>query len=420
MNESTRPMISAAEVFSDEPPVEDYHFLDNIVRLRKTRGKNAVSVLKDVVRISWSKKRMIDPALYFKYGLYDLMENDAEAGIRYLYPNEIHKINHQINFGIFGDSAVQDKFHLEAILSHFGFPTVRTQAVLIATQSSASRYVTSTEQAIDFLANRAEYPLFGKPISSSLSVGVTSLIGYDPGRDAVEVEDKGLVPATELVEHILKAYGELGYLLQSRVSSHPAVAPFSGGALGCVRITTLRQGGDAMPLYAVWKIPSAGSIADNFWRSDNRLALIDLDSGVIKRVRSGTGLSTKVDQEADDEETQLSGFELPNWDATVALARDISSLFRSTPLIGWDIGIGENGPVVVEANGNPDHGLYQLAAGAGVRGTPAGDSLQAALRAARTKQREMKKRLKSKAYSTRRARRSAMISQGFHIKGDQK
>ncbi|MFT5638696.1 MAG: hypothetical protein ACI861_001519, partial [Paracoccaceae bacterium] len=35
-------------------------------------------------------------------------------------------------------------------------------------------------------------------------------------------------------------------------------------------------------------------------------------------------------------------------------------------LLGWDIGLSKNGPVIVECNTNPLHTLYQLATGEGL------------------------------------------------------
>ena len=46
----------------------------------------------------------------------------------------------------------------------------------------------------------------------------------------------------------------------------------------------------------------------------------------------------------------IVGFQIPCWEAACALALRAAEVFRPQGLITWDIGIGTEGPVLIEGN----------------------------------------------------------------------
>lgn len=209
-----------------------------------------------------------------------------------------------------------------------------------------------------FLEEAAQYPLFCKPVSASKSVGSVLIERLESG-DLIFGNGRRF-PIEEFCSEIARDY-PMGYLLQSAIRQHPDMSDVIGTAVGTVRIVTVREQTRPGVLYGLWKIPSPDAMSDNFWQDGSILAPIDTGSGRTGQCRTGS------DADARDVHTHpvsgrpLTGVEIPYWkDACDAVAR-AHALFPQFGVIGWDVSITEDGPLIVEANQNPFHSLYQIA-----------------------------------------------------------
>ena len=152
-----------------------------------------------------------------------------------------------------------------------------------------------------------------------------------------------------------------GYILQRRIAPHAGVRAVAGNRLATVRaITILTEQGPQL-LRALWKIPAGNNVADNYWRSGNLLATLDLDTGRVIRVVRGTGLALEEVTHHPDTGAELVGIEVPNWSEIVGTALDAASALAEVPLIGWDMAAVEGGALIVEPNFTPDFFMTQLA-----------------------------------------------------------
>ena len=109
-------------------------------------------------------------------------------------------------------------------------------------------------------------------------------------------------PATfdELFEKII---GSRTYLLQTFIRNHPLIQAFSP-YVATVRLVNLVKPDSVVTPFAVLKIPSSSSIADNYWREGNLIADVEFESGVIRRAIRGKG--------SNMEEIVVSG-SVPEW-----------------------------------------------------------------------------------------------------------
>ena len=55
----------------------------------------------------------------------------------------------------------------------------------------------------------------------------------------------------------------------------------------------------------------------------------------------------------------ITGTKLPQWDEVRELAARAHRAFSDRVLVGWDIAITPDGPVIVEGNGSPDLDIMQ-------------------------------------------------------------
>jgi hypothetical protein len=139
------------------------------------------------------------------------------------------------------------------------------------------------------------------------------------------------------------------------------LTPVIGPRLSTVRVVTLQSDDGPRVHKAVWKIPAAGNVADNYWRPGNVLAALDPDTGAIVSASSGVGLGFAAVTHHPDTGAGLAGVRAPFWGEVKQRALEGARALRHFGLLGWDIGLAEHGPVVVEANEAPDLTLIQVA-----------------------------------------------------------
>jgi Sugar-transfer associated ATP-grasp len=217
----------------------------------------------------------------------------------------------------------------------------------------------------NFLLREDVYPLFGKPNDGFQSLGSIALRRPLPEQDELEKMDGGRVSLERFLDDVAQNYAG-GYLFQSFVAPHPQAAVVHGEKLGTARILTLLEDGEPHIFRASWKIPSGENLADNYWRSGNLLAQIDIDTGKVGRVVSGSGFETRYVTHHPDSGVPFEGAALPMWDDMKATVLEAARVMRHVPMIGWDMGSTAAGPVIVEMNETPDFFLIQFADGRGV------------------------------------------------------
>src|SRR4029078_12468445 len=64
--------------------------------------------------------------------------------------------------------------------------------------------------------------------------------------------------------------------------------------------------------------------------------------------------------------TRAADLVIPDWAQVIDLSLSATNALGHFHLIGWDIGLSDHGPVIVEANGTPDLNLHQIADGSGM------------------------------------------------------
>jgi glutathione synthase/RimK-type ligase-like ATP-grasp enzyme len=64
---------------------------------------------------------------------------------------------------------------------------------------------------------------------------------------------------------------------------------------------------------------------------------------------------------------QIKGRVLPFWEEAKRLAAEAHRAFADRVVVGWDIAILEDGPILIEGNGNPDMDIIQRFMRVGLR-----------------------------------------------------
>lgn len=256
---------------------------------------------------------------------------------------------------------MRNKLAVTTLLGGYGFPVIPTLALYSDALCMRNAPVfREPDQLAAFLRANSDYPLFGKPMDSQRSLGSIGLDAYDARTDSLVCGPHRKVAVGDFVAAVAEHYSA-GYIFQRRVSPHAAVQAIAGDRLATLRVITILSDAGPEVLRALWKIPAGTNVADNFWRSGNLLATLDLTCGRVVRVVRGSGLSLEEVTHHPDTGVELVGTEVPNWREVFRLALDAASTLGEVPLIGWDIAAVETGALIVEPNFTPDFIMAQIA-----------------------------------------------------------
>jgi hypothetical protein len=151
------------------------------------------------------------------------------------------------------------------------------------------------------------------------------------------------------------------YLVQPAVHNHTDMRDLSVGALWTVRIMTCRsdRGGHEVTNAALRMSINPKSAVDNF-HAGGIAASVDLKTGALGQA-SDLGLGPKFVWHDTHPLTgaRITGRVLPHWQEAMELAVRAHAAFSEWAVVGWDVGILDGGPKLIEGNKGPDIDIMQ-------------------------------------------------------------
>lgn len=332
---------------------------------RRDRKRSNLSILIDFWKLRLGAGRLsLNEYLelrLFDEQLYKDVDKKAFVGLE-----SARRIWFQANYRVDLFAMATNKIASTIWFAAHGLPTLPTVALYHeAVGRPNGRLLTDEAELRAFLKNAGHYPLFGKPIEGSRSIGSSSIECYMESNDCLITTAGRIISLDDFVSFI-KSNALSGYQFQSRISPHAAIREVCGNRLATVRLLTILQGGKPQILRACWKIPGGEQTADNFWRQGNLLAQLDLDGGRVTRVIRGSSNEYEEVSHHPDSGVRILGMNVPNWDKVTELAMEGAKVLPELPLVGWDIAPIDAGAVLVEPNVTPDFQLHQLADRRGV------------------------------------------------------
>ena len=164
-------------------------------------------------------------------------------------------------------------------LAAYGFPTIPVLAFYAENLASSSPAVLRTRDELrDFLTRDDSYPLFGKPTEGIQSLGSIGIRRSAGSGNLETIERTGCWlsrTSCRTSSSIIRA----ATCCRNSCRLTRRSQAMCGDRLATVRIVTLASEGEPQIFRACWKIPTGSNIADNYWRSGNMLARIDLATG---------------------------------------------------------------------------------------------------------------------------------------------
>jgi len=356
------------------------------------REKYGKSRIKHVFEIwKYCRKHMFfSREEYYKYGFHKIRDLDFATASRFVGIPQFQKIALELNDAkSTGFKISTNKLLSEWAFRQTGLPTPRTLATFgVPPVVPEAEFLETPESITAFLKDSGDRALFGKPPGGTGSNGILNIAqACDAGGHTVFADGRKL-PADAVAEAIASEFSN-GYMFQERIVQHPRIRALSGDSVSTIRVVVVQTEQGPTVLHAVWKLASPSSLADNSWRSDISICLLDSDSGEIRRAT--TFVNGEIEEVAvhGKDKTPLIGMSPPHWKAARDLSLRAAEAFPDLALTGWDIAIGPDGPMIVEVNPGPGSLLYQVSAGKGLR-TPEFESQRASAHRRLEKRRKRK------------------------------
>lgn len=205
--------------------------------------------------------------------------------------------------------------------------------------------------------------LFSKPTGRRQGEGARRWI-YIDDHDKYRAEDGELVDQEGLLNRLNDQSHQEVILLQERASNHPKIQALTGTTLASMRLFTMRPPGGAPEfLGGLIGLPLKDMVANNFIPEYAVIgAPIDDHTGHL-----GPAYRKQLDQVMEPIDVHpasgvsIKGFRLPNWKNVKQLALRAHCTLSNIALVGWDIALTENGPVIIEGNKTPGGDSFQVA-----------------------------------------------------------
>ncbi len=192
----------------------------------------------------------------------------------------------------------------------------------------------------EFLKNKKQ--IIVKPLNESCGKGI----------EKIQIDNKDLK----------KLYKELKnkktYLIEEVANQHEKITALHPQSVNTIRIITLINQYQVTTILAAFiRIGTKDNVVDNF-NHGGICSPIDLETGKISaQAVDKQGL---VYQKHPDTNITLEGYQLPHWEKVKKLVIEASKVIPEMGLIGWDVCIGQEKPMLIEANQFPGHDIYQL------------------------------------------------------------
>ncbi len=320
-------------------------------------GRSAISVFREMLLLRFSGAHLgFSEYLDFRLFMSDLSraEKAQFAGWRMQGVLEDLLIDDYARF------LSLDKITMYSLLKSFSLPIPELRAVYKSARPQQLKHLESEQALASYLTQAGATPVYIKPSLGSYGRGNT-LVAAAKG-DMLTLGDGSQINALDFCKSLGDRHG-LGWMLQEPLSPHPRIAELCGPKVSGVRIHTFMSASGPVVTKAIWKINVGKHDSDNFHHgaSGNMLAALDIESGRVTRVVSGTGPNQIVNPNHPVTGAQLTDFLLPWWPEIKQIVCDAQLAFPGFICPGWDIAVCEDGPKILEVNFFGDLDLSQHA-----------------------------------------------------------
>jgi len=321
-------------------------FVNSKAVLKDRNKKNVLRMLKEATIIA-AKRRCL-PTHYFSYFVYRKGTENYLDFISGKDANKIHRTLHNpVTLQI-----LDNKLLFHEHFSKLGISVPKRIAYNLnrlwfidKAKGLIREEVRTIEDFITLMRNlfqdSGSEALFAKPVRSSGGMG------------AIKISRKLLMSIqSENLRNLFHHLTSRSYIIQENVIQHPAMSRFNPSSLNTIRIDTFYSyESSAEIISALLRMGHSGSDIDNMM-SGGMIIGIDVTSGKLRgnaltKLEHGGMIYSKHPESGIEFKDSI----IPYFSEVKEMACQAANSLADE-LVGWDIGISTEGPVLIEGNGN--------------------------------------------------------------------
>lgn len=341
-------------------PVAAPFLRDHYARRRAGRGllRAGIDALIGIGFHLWIPRRAARVQRRFGYDAGWRRRAIAIARVRFADPNDIalFRIEHpdQLDQYLrrFEDAAINKRINPLGWTAGCALADKRLFAERCAATGlpHAETIATAAGGRVRILADPADRPMIAKPVHGEGGDGVRML---GPIADA-----QALMARLRGIQHPT--------LVQPLIVVHPELADIALGALPTVRIVTiLDEAGRPEVVSATFRCASDPRARVDNMKAGGLIVPVDLGDGRLGTACFGYGGHDHDIHPATG--APIAGRTLPGWGMAIGLVNEAhADAFADYVLIGWDVALTADGPMLIEGNGKPGVLMPQRAARRGL------------------------------------------------------
>lgn len=303
--------------------------VSRIAHLRKSRQQNGKTFPVDyrtLSAIKFALRHNVPPMDYLLYGLWD--EEGHQSVDDFLYSNERLGLMLALNQPppLKRENPIENKTALAELCETNGISHPRR--FTMARSSNENR-------------SPAMMDLWEKPATGAH--GKDHILWKQIDNLYYENDRSERYPFQELVQRVSQTPSRI---LQEKLTNHPALHSYTNGGVCVVRYVSLLQtSGATRSIAATIQFPTGKSLLSR----SGIVGRINVENGRVEDFRNVSSLYEKAEFHPDTS-APFSEFTLPHWQGLVGETARLHRLIPYYRMVGWDIVITPNGPVILEGN----------------------------------------------------------------------
>lgn len=229
-------------------------------------------------------------------------------------------------------SIARDKFIMHCLFREFNIPSAPLYAVLNTESAKSGGVICCTkEKLLEIIKKHPVAEFVVKPAADSAH------------GDGVFIGDIECIK-----ENISKGY----FLIEGKIEQTAQMNKFNPSSVNTIRImTALYPEGNVKIIAAFLRIGRKGAFADNAGSGGNVDCAVDIDSGSLYNAVQFESFNKVIPIEKHpDSDTQINGAIIEGWKEVKEKLKYWQAQIPFLKIIGWDVALTDNGPVIIEIN----------------------------------------------------------------------